>query len=249
MADPTNLVEAPRRRPRKGGVKAVANIVQTERMFASERLDWIGEGCTFPQAAPGLCWGEVVGEGEKTLAGIDLGQSGLVFAGYAGVECVDLTAEADFERRARATLEAGEDRFVEEKLVALLASLDPIATPVATGWLNAIAEAEQAVDLAYVGMPIFVMSRQDAVIAKQAGALTGDPGQPMFTPNGSPVLASGVVMPGTFYVTGDITLWTGAVAATTTRHPQQNIAMALAERAYALGIDCDFVQAYSVTLS
>jgi hypothetical protein len=249
MADPTNLVEAPRRRPRKGGIKTVANVVEnTGRMFASERLDWLEEGCTFPKAAPGLCWGEVVAAADKELDGIGNSFSGLTFAGYTGVECLDLDGAADFEARARRALEQGEDRFVEAKLIAMLAAAD--ATPTAgTAWVAQIAAAEEAADANYLGLPIFVMSREDAAVAAAAGALVGDPDQPMYTRNGSPVLATSAAASGTFYVTGDITLWMGPVAATTATHPQQNTAMALAERAYALGIDCDYVVAYGVTIA
>jgi hypothetical protein len=245
MADPTVLVEAPRRRPRKGGIKAVANIVPLPRAFAAARLDWLGEGCNFPLDAPGLCWGEVVADADKEFEGIADGQSGLIFGGYAGVACVDMTAEAEFEARARRTLEAGEDRYIEGKLVAWLETLD--ATPTAgSAWVASIAAAEQAADVNYVGMPIFVMSREDAALAVQAGALTGDPDQPLYTRNGSPVLATGKLDPGTYYVTGDITVWQSDVFTATTKHPTRNLAMALAERGYALGIDCDYVVAYSV---
>lgn len=246
MANPTNLVQPPRRRPRKGGIKAVANVVSADRMFATERLDWMPEGCSFPSAAPGACWAEAVALDEKQYEGLELGTSAQVFVGYAGVACQDLSAEQEFLERARTTLEAGEDRFVEAKLVDVLEAIDPIATDHAT-WAAAIAAAEDRADDRYVGQPILVMNRGDAQLAFTDGALEADKEGNLWTANGTPVLATSAFAAGTLYITGDITLWTGPVAATTAQAPQFNTALALAERAYALAIDCEFADARSVT--
>jgi hypothetical protein len=245
MANPTIFVEAPRRRPRKGGIKAVANFVSAPRMFAAERMEWIAEGCTFPKDAPGLCWGEVI-EAEKETEGVDIGESGLIFAAYAGVACYDLGSAADFEARARRLLEGGEYKSLEDVLAYVLGTVDPTPSDYPT-WVAAIGEAESLADSVYPGMPILTMSRSDAVAAFEADVLVSGPDDLLYTPNGSPVLASGALDNGTFWISGDITVWQSEITATTVTTPTVNTAMALAERAYAIGIDCDFVRAYSVT--
>lgn len=249
MADPRGFVQPPVRRPRKGGIQAVANIVTAERMFAAASLQWLSESCSFPFDAPGLCWGEVI-EATKDTEGIEFGESSLIFAGYSGVACVDLTAEADFERRARLSLESGEDRFVEGKLLTHLADIYGGGTGTsATDWVNAIAIAEETADANYVGQPVLVMSRAGAVYAKAADALDGDRDGNLWTANGTPVLATSAFPPATekyIYVTGDLTLWRSEIVATTAQTPQANTAMALAERAYALGVDCDYVDLISI---
>lgn len=252
MANPTNLVEPPRRRPRKGGIKAVANVLPAPRLFASAALDWLGEPCEFPVDAPGLCWGAVVPDDPKQAQdGISEEQSNLVFGGYTGVECWDLASADDFEARARRTLEQGEDRYVEGKLLALLASIDSTPTVVG-GWVDAIAQAEETADAAYLGQPVIVMSRFGAVQAKAADAIDGDEDGNLWTPNGTPVLATGSFPPATetnLYITGDITMWHSDLVATTVTDPTRNTALSIAERAYALGIDCNYAVAYNVTIA
>lgn len=144
-------------------------------------------------------------------------------------------------------LEAGEDREIEAKLVAHLDVKDATKAVAATFAL-AIGVAERDAENNYVGQPTIVMNRGDVYAPTADRAIVIQPDGSLVTKNGTRVLASGKVAPGTVYVTGQIIVWVGGEI-TTTRviHHINNREMALAERAYALGIDCDYVVAYTVT--
>lgn len=246
MAEPVGYVPGPQRKPRKGGIKTVAEFVPTDRLKAVERVDWTSEPCGFPLPAPGLCWGVEVVEDKTYGDGPDTFTSGQVFALYAGDQCF-AGGDMDHEARARAVLEAGEDRALEERLAAILAAAD--ATPTDSGtFAAAFAAAENAADSDYVGLPTIVMNRGDVNAASAERVLSVDASGNLWTTNGTPVLATSAVPAGDFYVTGEIfVLVSGEITANRVIHYIENTEMAIAERAYALGIDCDYVVAYSVT--
>jgi hypothetical protein len=249
MADPTVSVTPPQRRPRKGGIRAVANTAPLERAFAAERVDWANLECAWPADAPGLCWGTTIPTAEKDRYGFELGGSAPIFALYGGAECY-LNAGETYEEDARAVLTAGADRVIEAKLVEYLDTLD--ATPTAaTSWVGVIAAAEQAADDTYLGQPVLVMNRGDAVEASAAGALSPAPADDgkLWTPNGTPVLASGRVPAGQVYVTGTITLYESSIVTSQAGDFTHNRQLAIAEQAFAFAIDCLFVVAYTVTIT
>jgi hypothetical protein len=246
MAEPVGYLEVgPTRKPRRGGIKSVAEFVPTDRLMAVKALDWTNEPCTFPNAAPGLCWGTNPG-GTKSFNGNDVNRSGDAFALYSGDECF-AGGGLDYDSRARASLEQGEDRELEERLVLFLAAKD--ATPADFGGFAAgFAAAETAADNDYIGQPVIVMNRGDVSAAGAARVIFSDNEGNLTTQNGTPVLASGRVPAGDFYVTGQITVFTSpAIIVNRVIHHINNREMAIAERAYAFGIDCDYVVAYSVT--
>ena len=246
MAEPVGYVPGPQRKPRKGGIKTVAEFVPTDRLMAVQAVDWTSEPCGFPLPAPGLCWGVEVVEDKGFGDGVDTLTSGQVFALYAGDECF-IGGDLDHEARARAVLEAGEDRALEDRLVTMLAAADATPTDSAT-FAAAIASAENAADADYVGLPVIVMNRGDVNAASAERVLFTDAAGKLWTTNGTPVLATSAVPAGDFYVTGEIlVLVSGEILAQTVIHHIENKQMAIAERAYALGIDCDYVVAYSVT--
>lgn len=245
MADPTVHVAPPQRRPRKGGIRAVANFAPLERAFAAEAVDWVDVACGFPQAAPGLCWGEAVAPAEKSRYGFDTGESAPIFPLYAGVECY-LQSEGDtFETEARALLASGTDRAVEQKLSAYLDVLNPTPDPAADLEV-AIAFLDDYADSFYVGQPVIHMARALAVRAKARMLLDGDADGNLWTANGTPVSA-GDYNPFNVYVTGDVTVYESEVVSTIAIDPRHNRQMALAEQAFAFGIDCNFTAAVSLS--
>lgn len=246
MANPVGYLQTgPTRKTRLGGIKTVAEFVPNDELMRVEALDWTNDPCTFPMAAPGLCWGVDPG-GTKTFQGNDVNRSGTVFALYSGDECF-AGGGIDHEGRALAVLDQGEDRELETRLVALLDAKDATATA-HTNVATAIAAAEADADANYIGRPVIVMNRADVSAASMGRVLeTGDAGEIM-TKQGTPILASGKVPAGKVYVTGSLTVWhSPAAVVNRVIHPINNREMAIAERAYALGIDCDYVVAYTVT--
>lgn len=244
MANPSIFVDSPRRRPRKGGIKSVANVVTTDRLTVAHDVSWLQESCDLPFDAPGLCFGVEVLD-EKETEGIIAGASTQVFGLYAGVECW-LNTQSDYEARAQRVLENGEDRLVEEKLIALLLGTAPAAS---SSWADAIGAAEHAADSIYIGQPVLVISRYGAVAAAAESALWYDQDGNIWTPNGTPVLATGKAADeDTLYITGDITLYQSGITTVRAVNPPLNREMAISERAYALAIDCDFVRAFTVTI-
>lgn len=68
MSNPTIFLEQPpRRRPRKGGIFEVAEVIDVQqRLMAADHVTWLNEPSTFPVNAPGLCWGlQVAGVNAK----------------------------------------------------------------------------------------------------------------------------------------------------------------------------------------
>lgn len=246
MADPTTLVNPPRRRPRKGGIRAVANIETLERAFASESVEWVNLECALPEDAPGLCWGAEVPDGEKDRYGFQIHGTAPIFALFGGAECY-LDGVDTYEAEARAILANGADRVIEGKLAAYLDSESTPGAPSAT-WTAGIAAAETAADAGYIGQPVLVMNRGDVVAAVTEGALESPDASngAVFTANGTPVLSTSAVPAGTIYATGDITLYESVVVATAAADFRSNRQLAIAEQAFTFGIDCAYVEAYLV---
>src|SRR5687768_4219726 len=108
-------VAAPARQARLGGIRQAATWVTNARVGAAEALTYISNGCTFPEPAIGLCFGETVVD-EKTGVGIDhYNAIGEPFALYGGVQCF-IGPDSDFVQRARDVLIQGEDRVIEQRL-------------------------------------------------------------------------------------------------------------------------------------
>lgn len=241
MADPIHIVEAPERAPRKGGIRSVANFVSgLNRIAIGGQIGFVSPGCGDVYDNVMLCYPSPAAEQtEKTRDGIET-LDGVVaaFGLYAGVECY--LGGGDFEAQARTKLTEGEDRGVEEKLVAYLSGLTPIAP--SADVVEAIAALEQAADGDYVGQPIIWMSRGDATLAKSKGVLEVGDDSSLTTANGTPVVASGKIARGTLAVTGSITVYQSDVEAQTAPAPTTNREMAIAERVYAVAIDCEYAQ-------
>lgn len=180
---------------------------------------------------------------DKTFSGITQHAGiGNAFARYAGVSCY-LGGDADgasYMQQAQDLLAAGEDREVERVLWdwALATSMSETAVDLT----EAISLAEDAADSSYVGQPVLVMSRAAVTFAAEAGVVTRD-GNAIHTINGTPVIATGVI-PNTeelnVVAIGWPAVYVSEVVSTTTNDVQANRAAAIAERVYAIGVDCEF---------
>ena len=186
----------------------------------------------------------------KQFSGVSqYGGIGDAFARYAGVSCY-LGGDSDgpsYLDQAKALLASGEDREVEAVLWAwasAAASPGPAATIVA-----AIADAEEKAAASYVGQPVLIMSRAAATFAAAANVLVGDGGA-LRTHNGTPVIASGMVPDSeqtTVVAVGWPAVYASDVVAVTTPQITANIGVALAERMYQIGVDCDYRYAVEAT--
>lgn len=243
MSNPIADVAIPERKPRLGGIKSViGDFVTAERLAASKNIQWVSPGCSFPELAPGLCWGQDP-TGTKTADGIDV-MAGLAdnFALYAGVECY--MPGDDYPSRANKLLQDGEDRAVEAQFAAAFATLTPVA---GTGGLaGAIAALDQEADGAYVGRPVIWMARDAAVEARAADLVEGDRDGNLWTANGTPVVASASLSAAEVWVTGWPTVYASGIFVTVVDHPTQNRTLAIAERAYGLAVDCGYT--YGITI-
>jgi hypothetical protein len=246
MAGPMITVPSPERKPRKGGIKSVVGGFQSlPRLAVATGLQWVADGCELPKLAPGLCYAEVPVEGNKEFEGIGQG-TGPIFALYAGVHCY-LGSDTDYDTRAKALLEHGEDRGVEEALWDWLGTKSVPGPGVSI--VDAIATLEEYADEAYVGQPVLVMSRRGAVHARAAKAIFGDEESgKLWSANGTPVIATGAGGESAIYIAGWPTVYASEFTEIQAYDPIVNQELAIAERVYGIAVDCEFVFAQAFTI-
>jgi hypothetical protein len=239
MAGPKITIAPPERKPRKGGIKSVlGEFTSAPRLAAAESLQWISEGCEFPKGAPGLCYVPNPVTGNKTYNGIEHG-TGPIFALYAGVQCyLGTGSDPDYDERARALLEQGEGRAVEEVLVEW-ARAEAAGGATFTSITLAVAELEEVADTGYLGLPVLIMSRGTAVRARAEKAILegGEDGK-LFTANGTPVIATSAADDDELIAIGWPTVYASDFVVTRTADLMLNQEMAIAERVYGLAVDC-----------
>jgi hypothetical protein len=243
------LVPTPTRPPRKGGLKAiVGDFIVTQRLGAAANIQYLSEGCAFPSVAPGLCWGTVQ-TGDKDASGIAV-ENGItsIFGQYAGVECfIEVNSEREYAERAEALLNRGE----HSELEAVLAGWAGAGVAGGTGNFEfAVAAADQYADQKYAGLPIIMMNRGVADIMAATRVIDGDfKTGLMYTANGTPILASWVVPADKIFVIGWPTVYVSPTVTTTAKDLTTNVEMAIAERLYAVAVDCLFRAVITVTLN
>lgn len=236
------LVDAPARKPRVGGLFTVADVIQVDRLGIVQQIDFISDGCTFPQPALGLCYGpEIIAE--KTGEGIDVSSAiGEPFALYAGVECY-LDAGSDYAARAGAIMDQGLERALEQALAIWADAAVDIPTATLTG---AIAAIDQALDADYLGQGIILMSRADAVLAAAEDAIMWGINGPV-TINGTPIVTSGWIGRGEVYGLGAVTVLRGNRQVIDTQSPNTNREWSVVEEVFGLLVDCEFRVKSTVT--
>jgi hypothetical protein len=247
MAGPNVFVSPPRREPRKGGIKSViGEFVTTERLGAGAGIEWISEGCDLPKAAPGLCFVPNPITDDKEYGGIDRG-AGPIFGLYAGVQCF-LGPNSDYDERARRLLELGEGRGVEEVLWEWAATTGGAPLPAAS-LVDAVAQADEAADSYYVGGPVMIMSRRVAAWARSVGAIFGGTAWDgdLWTAHGTPVIATAAASDAQLSIMGWPTVYASGVETINANNLALNQQMAIAERIYAIAVDCAFIFTYAVT--
>jgi hypothetical protein len=245
------LVTAPTRRPRVGGIKDVVAFTPEPRLsvaFGSGGIAWEDAACGLPAATKAGCYDEAVAQADKTGDGPDWYGSILTgpFAQYKGVECWlgGDNEGAKYEEQARAILEAGEDRMIEARLWAWATDGSTIAA--AANLQIAVAALEDEADGAYVGQGIILMNRRDAEVAAAAGVIEYKDGA-LRTKLQTPVVASSQIPQGELAIVGAIGIYVGDLVVHLGRQLSENVALGIAERVYDIGVDCAYRVAVTVT--
>lgn len=248
MATPTVRIQAPRRLPRKGGITAVAEVFEDPRIAAAGALQYDAEACSLAVGEIQLCYGPDVSAADKTGDGLSAGEGIVpVFGGFVGVQCYAGSTEDEYGPRAKAQLEAVQDRLIESVLWGWLTA--EAATGAGATLAAAIGAAEEHADANYVGLPVLHLSREDAVLAAAAGAISPNPADngKLWTPNGTPVVASSSYASGTVAVSGGVSVGHTPTKVIEGQDYAHNQFLAIAERAYGLAVDCDYRAEFTVT--
>lgn len=237
MAGPTIEIAPPPRTPRVGGLSKVATFRSNDRLGVAESVVFQSDGCAFPSTEESRCIATAPVP-DKTFSGIDIEDAiGAPFTVYAAVQCF-AGPDPDELQRAEAIYEQGLDRTLEGVLGVWAAG----GTALAAGGTaaGAVALVEQALDANYLGRGVILMSRADAVRADVDGMLHDGPDGIPYTINGTPVIASGKIAPGTVYGTGAIAVEHSAMFSHEQIDPTHNKIYALAEANFVLAVDCEY---------
>lgn len=243
---PTIDVEPLTRVPRRGGIKSILEFQSAPRLGVGSTIQWLSDGCGFPKEAPGLCYATTPVTGDKTYDGLTIGE-GPVFALYAGVECY-LGADVEYDNRARELLELGEARGVEEVLWDTATAISGPGIDVTT-IIEAIARVEEHADENYVGQPVLLMSRASAVRAYANRVLEGDHLGHLWTANGTPVVTTAAASNNDVVAIGFPSVFASDITVAQTHDHIVNREMAIAERIYALGIDCEYAARWNAPIT
>jgi hypothetical protein len=239
-------IDLPTPEPLGGGVVSVARVIDTsghELMGVESQTD----ACATVEEWTEWC--DISPTGRKVFEDALEYVWGDPFAVYTGVSC-DLQKLDEAESRARARLDLGESRGVDQHVDALLA-VDPDVVDLGGPFpLNqAIGVAEAFAATVYGGKPTLLIPR--VVIPCDPTAFESSPGGTLTTKAGSLVgpLTTAIAVPYveapvTMYVTGSITLLRGPVNSfsvpqqVTDFGPDFAPMRALAERVYVPVFDC-----------
>lgn len=255
MAGPTIVIQPPTRRERTGGIEQVAEFRLNERLAAGSGVTFQSDGCEFPKISEHLCYRtpemtvpeddedpEVIPPADKEFGGINiLDGIGEPFPLYAGVKCSLGPDRDDFDDRAQDTLLLGRSRELEAALAAWAAGAT--AGTAGANVKRAIANVEQYIDANYVAQGIVLMSRADTAEAE----LELDGSGMLRTSNGTPVIASGRIAPGTVYGVGAVSVEHSSVETRDVLDPITNTHWALAEQVFSIAVDCEFRTKSTIT--
>lgn len=236
----TITVQPPRRLPRKGGLSSAAEFITESRLLVGALPVYDALPCVPTVGEISLCYAPVTVDA-KEADGIAISEGIMPsFGGYVGVECF-IGPWDDYAERARASLELTQDRLLEDRLNTwLIDEADPITG--GTTWVETIASLENAADNLYLGQPVILLNRGDAVRAAAEFAIFPDDSYDgrLWTANGTPVVSSSMLSPNFVSATGGITVLQSDIVVSEGFALPFNRNMAIAERAYNIIIDCDF---------
>jgi hypothetical protein len=245
---PNAYVPTPTRKPRAGGIFSVDGIVLDgdNRLLTATDVVYVGDPCNIVINEVGYCYGDgtPAADAEKDISADGFPQGiGKTFAGAYGVSCF-LGPDMDFRARAQRGYEQFESRFVEGKILAIISTSPP--TAVGTGTAAAgIGALEEKADAEYPGLPILWVSRTVAAALFAAQVIHKD-GDMLVTGNGTPVIATSAMTDTSIYITGWVNLYRGALSIHDPIDWTHNTGTALVERGYAVTLDCDYFERWTV---
>jgi hypothetical protein len=249
-------VPAPSIKPVPGGLFSVAEIVDNQDRAAAMGAHYESVPCTFPHAAPGDCWisiGDYTVASTKSVTAPGFSNTILNFPVYAGVQCF-AEAESDYDTKAIQLLEAGESVAVERIFYNWLTDNagTALVTPVASV-TSAFGFAEFALAGQLPTLGLIHANRYVTSLAAAEGNLLPGSG-PLVTHQGTPIANGGgyqadptafVPAPaelGELFVTGAVTIYRSPIQVTRAGDWTHNKEMAIAERNYAIAVNCNFVK-------
>ncbi len=245
------IVQPPARQPRIGGIKDITEFITVDRIGGPSELVWEDSTCGLPAQTRADCWDVNLPDQDKTFDGVEqYSQAVPTFAQYAGVDCWiggDSIGDSYLEQ-AKKKLLAGEDVLVEARIAEWVGTSPALPQP---DIVSAIGAADERARFYYTGRPVLVMNPKMAARAYSERALTREGGK-LVSANGTPVLTisdgGGDWSADTnIGIIGQPAVWVTSIAASQAVDPASNREVALAERKYAIGIDCDFVARYEIT--
>lgn len=246
-------IEAPSVTPAPGGLYAVANVITGDRHIGASGIQYLAETCGVASTLDDPACTPADSRPEKTFNEIEV-VSGLPFAVYKGVECVDMTG--DDSGWAERGLELTEHIAVEQGVMSgvLQGATDLTPTPgTAVSVVQGIAILEGYAAANYGGVPTLHMARSTATHGFASEVLEHDLNFRVTTRQGALVANGGgyelnLSPAGVEAPTGEAWIYvTGAV--TVARTPVQvfdvlgasehiNVQNALAERMVAVTVEC-----------
>lgn len=236
MALPAVWVEAPVRKPRPNTILDVIPVRDAPDHFAGVQYQTVP--CVFPSNVTDGC-AVTIGPAPtaKTFGADATDLSTAAFAVYAGVECFLNGGIANFREVAEQVLTLGEYRAVETQVLPFLA-LGTAITPVPTTIVEAIADLERALANNVPGQGYIFMGAASATYAASESLLVRNLDGTLSTLLGTPVVVLTSPNLTGIYASGPMTLWRGDLQINDAPLISTNKGRALAERTWAVTIEC-----------
>lgn len=246
------LVEAPNsRRPARGGLLAVADIVDSTDPHLANGVTYEGVLCGPAAHHNAQCLDDVLGLEDEPF---EVSQPGVVEAGpfgiYRAVECSPVSP-IDYEALARDGLALGEAWAVERGVqIALLNQGTVYGGGAALPVVEAVAVAEQIISEQYGGLGLIHVSRYGATYLVSEKAAKADSDWVLHSGQGTPIANGGgygalgpddvTAGAGEFwlYATGPLTLFRGPVEYLEGDDAFNNVRTGKAVRFYAPAVEC-----------
>lgn len=239
MTTPLTWIEAPVRQPRPNTSLDVLPVhdVSAEHFVG---FQFIPEPCSFPNNVPQDCYVQVgpAPGTQKTFNDVEDAIVLDVFGAYHGIACYLNGGVDNFREMARNVLENGEHKVVDQALAAALAANDTSVSGPVTA-VQALALLEQAIadEVPAQGF-IFVSPTVATYLAANTLVVRNLDGS-LETYLGTPVVVlTELTATLVAFASGPVNIWRTPVTVTDTQTWTQNMASALAERLYALSIEC-----------
>lgn len=242
---PLLRIAAPRVAPYGGGLRDVVPITTLTDPHLGGGVEYDGVICQHAGLAPGLCDERVTTDAEKQFSPPSH-VTGPSIAVYTGIGC-DILGEP-YDALATQALELAEFYALAQGIWEVF--FKPVAAPNILG--GGPLCVEEAVGLAedwaagnQPGMPLLWTSRSVATVAHSRHVAVRE-GNALVTPLGTPIVAERPFgqapgAPGGYgwmYVSGPAQLVKGSVLTTVARDTSTNESMAVAERIWAVTIEC-----------